>query len=432
MVRGFFPPDASRSLSLGAVVDALGSDHKVDVIVQRAPERGWTLANQSKQRWPLSRVAHNATRPEPRTRYAVNVDIGHHSGLCRVLNDSVPEWMRPLSKNDMLRFSPQQVPGMNAPQLYIKVPGVWTGAHEENNCMRSVNICHGPGESVWFAVAPEHTQRVAELVRSHFSFDMESREGHHFPSPDFLEAHGIPVLRCTQRAGDLVILKGQTLHWVMATSCAVNSSWNFAFLEAQQLLASSARSARNCSLRPPLMNLIPVSLLALRLALAGDSAMSCFNPFADDLECQYALSVLRDELLPALSRLASQELDHVMSTLPCAARATSGDGSASATSASAVAAAAASIVAQSESLESHDYKPLSCSNMACRRDIANYYFVTQALDKSRGSISQMPICAACGARWVGRPVEPRSRVAGAAWNRVMQQICCVRERGVDK
>ncbi len=32
----------------------------------------------------------------------------------------------------MMRFCPGDIPGVTLPQLYLKVPGVWTGGHEEN------------------------------------------------------------------------------------------------------------------------------------------------------------------------------------------------------------------------------------------------------------------------------------------------------------
>ena len=49
---------------------------------------------------------------------------------------------------------------MTIPQMYIKVPNVWTGGHEENLRMRSVNINHGPGSSYWWASPFEDSDKI--------------------------------------------------------------------------------------------------------------------------------------------------------------------------------------------------------------------------------------------------------------------------------
>ena len=63
----------------------------------------------------------------------------------------LPEWLRPRSSKNMLSALSFPVQGMNTVQVYMKVPGSRTPAHQENNNFCSVNINAGPGETEWFA-----------------------------------------------------------------------------------------------------------------------------------------------------------------------------------------------------------------------------------------------------------------------------------------
>jgi hypothetical protein len=45
---------------------------------------------------------------------------------------SLPPWLLFRGQHDMLRFCSEEINGVTSPQLFLKVPGVWTGGHEEN------------------------------------------------------------------------------------------------------------------------------------------------------------------------------------------------------------------------------------------------------------------------------------------------------------
>ena len=57
-----------------------------------------------------------------------------HSGLCVCacvcrrcrVQTCLPNWMWCRSEHDMLRYCPGDIAGVTSPQLYLKVPGVWT------------------------------------------------------------------------------------------------------------------------------------------------------------------------------------------------------------------------------------------------------------------------------------------------------------------
>jgi hypothetical protein len=77
----------------------------------------------------------------------------------------------------LLPSLPPPPPPPPLPQLYIKVPGVWTGGHEEACRFRSVNCCHGPGASEWGAIEGRHAPRLRELVLAEFGVDIYRSEG---------------------------------------------------------------------------------------------------------------------------------------------------------------------------------------------------------------------------------------------------------------
>jgi hypothetical protein len=162
---------------------------------------------------------------------------------------------------DMMRFCPGDIPGVTLPQLYLKVPGVWTGGHEENlrcvpaggkakvHCtthalsplthpsapthpsicphspsppthalthhpllshprLTSVNICH-QGASEWGAIHARHTPRLRHIVQQKYGVDIYDNKIAWFPSQEFCEKHGIPATFGVQRAGDVVVLDGE-------------------------------------------------------------------------------------------------------------------------------------------------------------------------------------------------------------------------------
>ena len=56
--------------------------------------------------------------------------------------------------------------------------------------------------------------------------------GSWWPNLKELEDAGIPVLRCTQKPGDLIFLNAGTVHWVQSTGWCNNVAWNVGPLNA--------------------------------------------------------------------------------------------------------------------------------------------------------------------------------------------------------
>lgn len=75
--------------------------------------------------------------------------------------------------------------------MYLKVPGVWTGGHQENISVRAVNINHGEGESDWYCVDSDQVEKYRNFVKKKYSIDIHISEGLWFGKyndPDMLKA----------------------------------------------------------------------------------------------------------------------------------------------------------------------------------------------------------------------------------------------------
>ena len=45
------------------------------------------------------------------------------------LKENLPEKLLPCTKYDILSYCRNLIPGVNVPQIYVKVKGCWTGGH---------------------------------------------------------------------------------------------------------------------------------------------------------------------------------------------------------------------------------------------------------------------------------------------------------------
>ena len=93
----------------------------------------------------------------------------------------LPSWLYCQTQDDVLHHVRKQIPGMTTPQMFIKVPGVWTAAHEENNQFRSINVNHGPGPCEWAGVAAKHVPRLRQLILETHQIDIYKEEGRWMP-----------------------------------------------------------------------------------------------------------------------------------------------------------------------------------------------------------------------------------------------------------
>lgn len=195
--------------------------------------------------------------------FAVNVDIGAWSEQIDQFQAKLPEYLLFGSAFDSLNHLRLHINGMSLPQLYLKVAGSWTGAHQENLSFAAINLNHGPGDCQWWALAPAEVPKVRAEVEEKLGFDIAKSETLWWPDENWVLSQGYESFYGVQRPDDLVYVGPGTLHWVKTLAPAVNSSWNIGPKTLKQFQAAYQRNALNQSIG--VESLVQLNTLALDL-----------------------------------------------------------------------------------------------------------------------------------------------------------------------
>jgi hypothetical protein len=193
--------------------------------------------------------------------YGVNIELTDYPELQKELETHVHPLLLFGSEYDALKYVRQHINGMTIPQMYIKVKDVWTGGHEENLRMRSININHGPGDSLWWCTPVEDSKKLAEQVSTEYGMNIYKEEGIWFPEMDFFYRNRIKMQYTLQKPGDILLVGPGTLHWVKAKSHAINTSWNFSHKDCKSLNHSMDRYELNTEIK--FKSLVPMQTLIL-------------------------------------------------------------------------------------------------------------------------------------------------------------------------
>ena len=133
------------------------------------------------------------------------------SKSCEHLKEWVPEPLLPRSAANFTSLTPNQS-GINTAQLYVKMKGCTTPAHQENNNLMSLNINLGPGTCAWYAVKPAQAtdfERFCQRSRC----KLYGKSGV-WPSLAALTKAGIEVDVFEQQPGEAVLVLPASFHWV--------------------------------------------------------------------------------------------------------------------------------------------------------------------------------------------------------------------------
>uniref|UniRef100_A0AC35TK80 JmjC domain-containing protein n=1 Tax=Rhabditophanes sp. KR3021 TaxID=114890 RepID=A0AC35TK80_9BILA len=201
--------------------------------------------------------------PMKTLKFGTNVDLSDSKtfSLQQKELDKLPAFCRIEAACNMLTHLDHTIYGMNTPQLYMKIPGARTPAHQENNCLASINISTGPGECEWFGVAYEYLPVIEKMCKAK---GVDFLKGSWWPSYEDLHEAKVPVFRFMQRAGDMVFVNSGCIHWVQSHGWCNNISWNVGPLTPFQL--ETAFFSYEWNLQHNYKSLVPMQHLCWQLA----------------------------------------------------------------------------------------------------------------------------------------------------------------------
>ncbi|KAH9405142.1 Lysine-specific demethylase 6A [Tyrophagus putrescentiae] len=206
------------------------------------PEEERTAGGPSLERSSMANPVSSIYIQRNRTvRFATNIDMDRRDRWAAQLAElqKLPPFLRiEFSEGNMLNHVGHPVQGVNSAQLYLKVPGCSTPAHQENNNFCSVNLNIGGGDCEWFGSPPEYWGAIHRLC---FHYDIDYLQGAWWPILEDLWAAGVPVYRFTQKMGDIVWVNVGTVHWVQASGWCNNTAWNVGPFTAQQYEKATKR-----------------------------------------------------------------------------------------------------------------------------------------------------------------------------------------------
>ncbi|ERN13745.1 lysine-specific demethylase REF6 [Amborella trichopoda] len=142
-------------------------------------------------------------------------------GVRRVIGES--EWnMKVVSraKGSVLRFMPEEIPGVTSPMVYVAMLFSWFAWHVEDHDLHSLNYLHLGSSKTWYGVPRDAAFAFEEVIRAHgyggqvnplVAFAMLG-EKTTVMSPQVLIDAGVPCCRLVQNAGEFVVTFPRAYH----------------------------------------------------------------------------------------------------------------------------------------------------------------------------------------------------------------------------
>nr|CAB3475164.1 unnamed protein product [Digitaria exilis] len=133
------------------------------------------------------------------------------------------------SHASLLRFMPEDVPGVTSPMLYVAMMFSWFAWHVEDHELHSLNYLHSGAPKTWYGVPRDAALAFEDVVCVH-GYGGEVNPLETFAmlgdkttvmSPELLVRSGIPCCRLVQNAGEFVVTFPGSYH------CGFSHGYNF-------------------------------------------------------------------------------------------------------------------------------------------------------------------------------------------------------------
>lgn len=124
------------------------------------------------------------------------------------------------SHGSLLRYMPDEVPGVTSPMVYIAMLFSWFAWHVEDHDLHSLNYLHMGASKTWYAVPGDAAPAFEEVIRRDgyggqvnpiVALGMLA-EKTTVMSPEVLMAAGVPCCRLVQNAGEFVVTFPRAYH----------------------------------------------------------------------------------------------------------------------------------------------------------------------------------------------------------------------------
>jgi hypothetical protein len=196
--------------------------------------------------------------------FGVNIDMDNMYSPVRELKTKLSPHITYGTFNDALSYVREPIRGMTLPQYYLKEENVWTGGHEENLRIRSVNINHGNGASEWYGVGFKDNPRFQKFVKTHDNINIYTKEGLWYVNYEYFLKHNLPCIYGIQQPGDIMVVGPGCIHWVRSRGFSLHTSWNFCTKDKTQLELCYERYRINNENQ--IRNLVPLMTLFVDMA----------------------------------------------------------------------------------------------------------------------------------------------------------------------
>jgi hypothetical protein len=224
----------------------------------------WSLENygkyldykRNKEKYFVPFQIENFKIDQDKIYYGVNLDMDHMEIPREEIRKKINPFINFCGFDDSLSYLRQTIKGMNLPQFYLKEKSVWTGGHEENCRIRSININHGPHASEWYGVRLEDAKIFSDYLKKKHNFDIYVKEGLWYEEWEYFLKNKINVLYTIQKEGDIILVGPGCIHWVKALGFAVHSSWNF--FPKEKAAFETALDRFNINKKIPMRSLVPI------------------------------------------------------------------------------------------------------------------------------------------------------------------------------